>query len=123
MATAVAEPEIVDVPDDYELIHGQLVEVPPMSWYACEVVNRMNDKLVEYGVSRKVGRSRVEMYYRVPTEDDPTKIRRADISFITFGRLPDSKALPYTGNAVDIVPELIVEVISPTDDAEDVIEK
>jgi Uma2 family endonuclease len=49
--------------------------------------------------------------------DDPDKVRRADVSFIRFGRLP--KEQPPEGH-IRLAPDLAVEVVSPNDLAYDV---
>jgi Uma2 family endonuclease len=49
--------------------------------------------------------------------DQPRHWRKPDVSFVRFGRLPDDK-IP-TGR-MHLAPDLAVEVISPTEKAEDV---
>ena len=116
-------PEPVDVPDRCELIIGKITKIRRPTAYSQVVVNRLNRLLNRDETNCWRGRPRIGMYFRVPTPDDPTRIRRAQIAIISFDTSPVSKPLSYTGNAVDFVPELITEVVSPTDDAEDVIEK
>jgi Uma2 family endonuclease len=116
MATAVLEPDFQtapDVPDDYELVHGKLVECKPMSAYAVVVANAIQTELILSGLTRRLGRSLIEQYFRIPTLDDPRKIRRPDLAFITFETWPAATPLPRTGNALSFVPEIAVEVISP----------
>jgi Uma2 family endonuclease len=49
--------------------------------------------------------------------DDPRKVRKPDASFIPRGRLPDDR--PLSGH-VQVPPDLVVEVVSPKDEAEEV---
>ena len=52
--------------------------------------------------------------------DDPNKVLRPDASFIRSGRLPGNKTPKGWGR---IAPDLVVEVVSPNDIADDVEEK
>ena len=94
-----------------------------MSAYAAEVANILNEELVIFGRRTKLGRSRVELACTVPLPEDATRNRIPDLSFFTFDRWPAVRPVPFFGNPIDIVPDLAVEVVSPTDDWEDVIEK
>jgi Uma2 family endonuclease len=49
----------------------------------------------------------------VRTRRDPDGCRGADVAFISFQRLPKSDPMPDT--ALEVSPELILEVLSPTD--------
>ena len=116
------EPE-TKLPERYEVVNGEIVEVEPMSAYAAEVANILNEELVIFGRRTKLGRSRVELACTVPLPEDATRNRIPDLSFFTFDRWPAERPVPFFGNPIDIVPDLAVEVVSPTDDWEDVIEK
>ena len=48
--------------------------------------------------------------------------RRPDLAFVSFERWPRGKPVPGT-NAWEVVPNLAIEVISPTNSANEVIEK
>jgi Uma2 family endonuclease len=115
-----AEPKL---PHRYEVVNGQIVELPPMSGFASEVANRVRDELSAYGRSSRLGRPRMDMLFRVPLAADKTRNRRPDVAFISFDRWPEGRPMPYRGNPVDIVPDVAVEVASPTDEAEDLLEK
>jgi Uma2 family endonuclease len=52
-----------------------------------------------------------------------TRIRRPDVAFVSFQRWGAAKPLPLQENAWDVVPDLAIEVISPSDLAEEVMEK
>jgi Uma2 family endonuclease len=65
----------------------------------------------------------MEMLYRLPLAADRSRNRRPDVAFVTFDRWPEDRPMPYRGNPVDVVPDLVVEVASPTDDAEDLVAK
>ena len=57
----------------------------------------------------------METLYRLPL--NPPRSRRPDVSFVSVERWPLSKPIPLTGESWDVVPELAVEVVSPSDRA------
>lgn len=119
-----AEPEIEStLPDLFEVKNGQIVEVPPMSFYANEVANDLRSVLEQYLQSNKLGRARVEQVYEIPLPDDHSRIMRPDVSYISFERFPKNRPIPVEGLGFDVVPEWVIEVTSPNDKAEDVMEK
>jgi Uma2 family endonuclease len=115
-----AEPKL---PDRYEVVNGEIVELLPMSGFASEVANQIRDELSAHCRSSRLGRTRNDMLFRVPLPTDQSRNRRPDVAFISFDRWPADRPLPYRGNPIDAVPELVVEVASPTDEAEDLIAK
>jgi Uma2 family endonuclease len=119
--TAVAAE--VRLPEFFEGIHGEIVKTEPMSVYAGVVANMLKDQLAVYGQSTRTGRSWVELLFAIPQTDDPGRNRRPDVAFTTFERWPLNRPIPYRGNPIDVIPDLAVEVVSPTDDSEDVIAK
>src|SRR5262245_5660926 len=123
MSLAIDPETEARMPARYEVVNGEVVEVPPMSGFAAEVANRIRDELVSYGRTSRLGRSRNDMLFHVPLASDPGRNRKPDIAFITYERWPEDRPMPYRGNPVDVVPDLMVEVASPTDDAEDLVAK
>jgi Uma2 family endonuclease len=111
------------LPDRYEVVNGEVVELPPMSGFASEVANRIRDELAVHGRSSRLGRPRMDMLFRIPLPEDQSRNRNPDVAFITFDRWPEGRPLPYRGNPVDVVPDLMVEVASPTDQADDLVAK
>ena len=105
--------ELLDLPDAvrYELVNGHLVERSigtESSWVGGEL----------HGLIRDFVRAR-RLGWVLPADasyqcfpDSPDKVRKPDVSFIRFGRLPDER-LPV-GHCL-IAPDLAVEVVSPND--------
>lgn len=52
----------------------------------------------------------------------PNFQRRPDLAYISFERWPRGKSVPAT-NAWEVVPDLAIEIVSPTNGAYEVIEK
>jgi hypothetical protein len=107
------------LPDLFEVVNGEIVELPDMSFYAGLVANRLNCEMAFHLKTNDVGRSGVELLYRFPLPGDETRSRRPDVSYVSYERWPRTRPIPATGNALEIVPDLVAEVVSPTDSAEE----
>jgi Uma2 family endonuclease len=119
-----AEAAATDAPL-YEIIDGQRVEVPPMCAYAGIVTSRLTEQLIvhNHDQSPKPGRVLPEFLFRLPLGEGRGQSRRPDIAFVSFERAPADPRLRPRENAWDVVPDLAVEVISPSDLAEDQLKK
>ena len=112
------------LPDRYEVIDGEIVEVPEMGAYSSAVANTLRDHLYEFGKSSHSGRRPVmDMLFRVPLPDDESRNRRPDVAFISFDRWPQDKPIAYSGNPMEVVPDLVVEVASPSDSGDELLDK
>jgi Uma2 family endonuclease len=129
MATVLDTPEartsdeFIRLPDRYEVIHDEIVELPPMSDYAGHIANRLNRAVTRYLATNDIGESSVELLYRIPLPEDSTRNRRPDMAFVSYERWPRTRPIPYTGNARDVVPDIAAEVVSPGDTADELIAK
>ena len=124
MMSAAIEPAVeVELPEQYELVNGEVREIPPMGLYSAAVANRLNMHLSVYAMNRQTGLPWMDIVYRLPLPEDRNRNRKPDVAFASFERWAEDRPLPYRGNPIDVVPELMVEVVSPTDTAEDVIDK
>ncbi|SFH54973.1 Uma2 family endonuclease [Planctomicrobium piriforme] len=105
--------------DAYELVNGELVELKmseDSSWIAGEIFFYLRAALAK----RRSGWIFPEgtMFRCFPA--DPNRVRRADASFIRNEHRPHGpESIGYTS----VVPDLVVEVVSPGDGAYDVNEK
>jgi Uma2 family endonuclease len=103
----------------YELIDGHLVERKLMGAYADHIAARITSALIVFNNQQPVG-----WVFGSETTfqcfGSPDTLRRADVSFIRHGRLPGEK--PPEGN-IRIAPDLAVEVVSPTNTADEVEDK
>lgn len=100
---------------DYELVNGQLVE-RGMGTLSSWVGGRLRRILDAYCEAQRLG-------WAFPADagyqcfsDEPNRVRKPDVSFIRFGRLP-GKELP-AGHA-RIAPDFAAEVVCPNDLASD----
>jgi len=105
--------------DRYELRHGMLVERDmgaESNWLAMRVALFLGFFLETHPLGYLFGSE--TSYACFP--NDPGHAPRPDASFIRFGRLPDEK-IPK--GYCKIAPDLVVEVVSPNDTAEEVADK
>lgn len=109
-----------DDAEHYEIIDGIKVELPPMSAEATGIASDLTTALNVFGVSNDIGRAYAEMLFHLRLPID--RNRRPDVGFVPFSRWPKNRSRPAT-NAWDVLPDLGVEVISPFDLAEEVLEK
>ena len=104
------------LPDDgmhHEIIEGELITLPPPKSGHSEVARRANRALLVLE-DRPLGRVYLEAGYKL-SEDPPTWIQ-PDVSFLREERAKATDADGYFPGA----PELAVEVISPSESADDV---
>jgi len=116
---AVSEPSLCDDPL-YEVVDGQIEELPPMGAFAANIASRLQSRMGPYAEDNNLGRTVTEMLFVLDAERDLK--RRPDVAFVSYGLWPRSKSVPDE-EAWDIVPELAIEVVSPSNMAEKVIRK
>jgi Uma2 family endonuclease len=110
-----------EVESHFEIIDGVRVELPPMSILASRIASNLQAYLGHYARSNQAGESLVETLFHLPLPVD--RNRRPDVAFVSAQTV--ARAPPQLGseNAWDVLPELMVEVISPNDLAEEIIER
>lgn len=108
------------VEERYEIIDGEFVELSPMSADSQGFAFEMARHLSNYGIDHALGKGYTEILIKLPLPID--RNRRPDAMFIPYERWPKNKPLPAT-NAWDVLPSLCVEVVSPRDLAEEILDK
>lgn len=96
----------------YELVNGELQEIPLMSYEGCTIAALIAGLLNLVVVKGKLGvvADGEATFQCFP--DDPDRIRRPDVSYIAKGRLPREQ---YERGHCRIAPDIAVEVVSPND--------
>jgi Uma2 family endonuclease len=101
----------------YEWVDGQYREKPSMGAAANHALTILLCRMQEYAGHHQAGLVfSARCAYQI-FGDDPRKVRKPDASFVARGRLPDDR--PPPGRVV-IPPDLIVEIIPPDGDAEEI---
>ena len=94
-----------------ELVRGRVISMPmprPRHGEICSRVVRILGNWVE---EKDLGRV-LSNDTGVITKRDPDTVRRADISFYSYTRVPRG---PLPDHYLDVAPDLVVEVVSPSD--------
>jgi Uma2 family endonuclease len=124
----VSAPTEIDLPDDeqlYEIVDGRRIETPSMSYHAALVATELGGDLIFHVRQQtpRPGHLAIEALFRIPLRKDSSRKRRPDIAFVSSERWPLDRPTSLSDDAWDVVPDLVVEVISPTDFAEGLLEK
>ncbi len=123
---APAPPQILPMETDealYELINGQRVEMPPMNLRAATVAGRLYAFINSFATPNRLGEAFIETLIQVPVPTDADRNRRPDVCFVSAARLVVARPEDFDVNAWEVIPDLAIEVTSPTDRAEDQREK
>ena len=126
MSTAVKDqrytPEdLLTMPDGdfYELVNGKLVE-RHMGWKSSWIGGRLYHFLSSFCDANPMGwLAPADASYQC-FPDDPTKVRKPDVSFIRLERMPPEEELE---GHCRIAPDMATEVISPKDLAYEIDQK
>ena len=104
----------------YEVVDGNIVEVPHMGAFEADLASVLQTYLNHFAIQKHVGRVEAEMLFTL----DATKglERRPDVAFVSYGRWPRKKRIP-PGDAWDVIPNLAVEVVSATNTAAEILAK
>ena len=101
----------------YEFVNGQRVEMPPKSLRAATVAGRLYGFLNSFAVPRRMGEAFIEALIQVPLPEDVDRNRRPDVFFVSAATLRAASLGDRDVNAWEIVPDLAIEVTSPSDRA------
>ncbi len=102
----------LEVPKGYEFVDGQLEEME-VSYLSNYVASEISFLLKLHTKPKELGWVSSEGVSLQCFPDDPEKVRRADVAFHSLDRLTDEEAT--TQGHCRVVPDLVVEVISPND--------
>ena len=113
-------PAILGEPEGlYEVVNGRVVE-KTMGAYECWLAAVIFGVLNRYVEDNTSGRALTEMIFDLrPTVD---RERRPDVSFVSFERWGRDRRIPRTRSWA-VVPDLAVEIVSPSNTADEVAEK
>ena len=106
--------DLLALPDDgkrYELIRGELIEMAPSSHNPSRVGMRFGRRIGNFVEEHDLGHD-VGADGGVHIERDPDTVRAPDYGFISYERAAQHP--PMRGFA-DVIPDLVLEVVSPND--------
>ncbi len=111
--------DLLTMADDgqrYELIRGELIEMPPTSHEHGRVTERFGRRIGNFVEERDLGHG-IAAETGVNVERDPDTMLAPDYGFISYERLAEPP--PRRGYA-EVVPDLVLEVVSPNDRQPDI---
>jgi Uma2 family endonuclease len=110
------------VPDDsfYEIVDGQIVELPPMGVYESAIASLIGFALMQAVNPRKLGRVVVEAMFWL-NRSGKLK-RRPDLAFVSAERWALTRGLPRA-EAWEVVPDLAIEIVSESNSAWEIARK
>jgi Uma2 family endonuclease len=119
----VSPPRMRDDVPLTEFINGEIVEMPPMSFHSGKIASRLAWKLGPFADANGLGTAVIETLFHIPTAEDPGRNRRPDLAFVSYNRWPKDRPESVRENAWDVIPDLAIEVVSPSDKAIELLEK
>ncbi len=99
----------LDGPDQYELVRGELRKMSPPGFRQGVLFSWIAAKLLNHAETRNLGIVFASGGCRIESETDT--VRAPHVGFVHRDRLPDR----VSATALDLAPDLVVEVVSPTD--------
>jgi Uma2 family endonuclease len=122
MSEATATLTTAQPSDDalYEVIDGKIVEKPPMGAFEGLFATKLTIWFSRFGGAERFGHIAMEVLFKIAPGRDLK--RRPDVAFVSFERWAEDKLVP-PGESWEVVPDLAIEVISPTNSAIDVVKK
>jgi Uma2 family endonuclease len=103
----------------YEVVAGRIVE-KQMGAYECWLAAVLFGSLDPFNRANPCGRVVQEMIFDFRPHVD--RERRPDVAFVSFQRWGQDQGIPQTRSWA-VIPDLAVEIISPTNTADGVVEK
>lgn len=127
MATDVAELAVIDEFEAigrsdslYEVVGGRRVEKPDIGAYEGLTATVLSARLLLHAVEAGMGRVFTEVIFLI---DPATGLgRRPDVALVSYDRWPRSSRVP-SRSAWNVVPDLAIEVVSPSNTSIEVLEK
>jgi Uma2 family endonuclease len=104
----------------YEIVNGEQREIPHMGTLAGMCASVLAQFLGTFGAQHKIGLAGVEVLFRL----NPNRpARRPDVAFVRYDRWPTPTIPQDDPPAWEVIPNLAVEVVSPTNSAEEIEDK
>jgi Uma2 family endonuclease len=104
----------------YEVVNGQRRELPPMGAFETSLAKVLLVLLDAHGIQNNLGEAYMEMLFLLDAEKDLQ--RRPDVAFVSYQRWPKGRKVPRTA-AWAVVPNVAIEVVSPTNAWEEIMDK
>jgi Uma2 family endonuclease len=107
--------QLADSAELYEIVNGMRREVSPMGAWAGVVASLLAHSLNSFARQRKLGLAVVEVLFRLKHNQ-----RRPDLAFVALDRWPLAAVPTEDPPALDVAPNLAVEIVSQNNSAAEV---
>src|SRR5438105_14304833 len=102
--------ELLRIPDKHaELVRGVLVVREPPGLRHGRIALELGRRLADHVAAGRLGRVYVESGFKLTS--NPDTVRGPDVAFIRQTRLPEPEPVVYPA----LAPDLVVEILSPSD--------
>ena len=121
--SSIISQDVIRSGDDdvcYEVVDGQVVELAPTGAYEVWLDTALTESLRSFARQHHLGRAVQEMLFDLGATMQ--RKRRPGVAFVSYDRWPPLQRVPRT-EAWNVVPNLAVEVVSPTDRADDLMNR
>jgi Uma2 family endonuclease len=114
-------PDLSTIPDEmlYEVVDGEIVE-KTVGVHEAEIATLLIEFLAPFARAHRLGRVFGETIFRI--DQSKNLQRRPDVAFVSHARWPAQRRAPKVA-VWDMVPDLAIEVVSPSNTADHVQEK
>ncbi len=103
----------------FEILDGVRVEIPNMSAFATLIASRLLGEIHSFLKTAAHGQAVMETLFCISKDRN----RRPDVAYVSFPRWPKKLSLGKDDNAWDVVPDLAIEVVSPHDYVDELMDK
>lgn len=104
----------------YEVVDDQLVELAPMGAYQAWLATELTAYLRNFARQHRLGRVVQETLFDLGPAI--RRKRRPDVAFVSYARWSQQQRVPNT-EAWNVVPNLAVEIISPSNTGDEIVDK
>lgn len=125
MSVQAQEPVTWGPPSDkpealWEFVNGEWKETPRMGFLATLLASKLHRHLAAFGEENQLGHAVVEGLFRLHPNGPA---RRPDLAFVSYDRWPFTIPMTADPAALPVVPNLAVEVNSPTNTLDEIHDK
>jgi Uma2 family endonuclease len=99
----------------YEIVDGQRVEKPAMGNFQVWAASILVERLGYFARTNGLGRVVAEMLFKI--HPDGGRKRRPDVAFVSYERWERGRKITFD-DGWDVIPDLAIEVVSPSNSAE-----
>ncbi|MFO0866846.1 MAG: Uma2 family endonuclease [Gemmataceae bacterium] len=120
--SVMSPPQTRSIPEPplFEVVNGQVVESAPMGAFETSIATILTGRLLAYVEQHQTGRVLAETLFSLQ-RDEKLK-RRPDVAYVSYDRWPKSRRVPSI-EGWDVVPDLAVEIVSPSNTANEILVK